>query len=129
MDYPGSCKVAIAMAKFEIGPKLREPPAAPSPIGKKRIPDGRKEHRRHREGGKLPPLGRCAGHDSGRRIHKDHLEKEQNHNAHVIAVAREEKALGAEEAPVLTEQRELKLAVERVDSAQVGDPSRATLLD
>ena len=120
MHHPRAGKVGIAGAQSIIGSELREPSAAPRPVGEHGISDRAQEHGRDAEGDILPALGCGTGHDGQRRVHEDHLEQEQHHHADVIGRAREEEPLSAPQAPVVSQQVNGELVTERTGATQHG---------
>ena len=124
-----SGEVAVAFAQAGVDAQLRQPAAAPCPVAIERIGEGAHEHRGDREGEELPALGAGAGHDGQGRIHEDHLEQEDDHDADVVGAPGEEHAAFTEDAPVGAEDGDQMLRVQRLQSAQIPVAGRAAHLD
>ena len=129
VDDARSRKVRIALAESEIGAELREPAAAPCPVGEQRIGERAHEYGRHGEGEELPAFRARARDDGQGRIHEHHLEQEDDHHAHVIGVTGEEHAALAEEAPRFSEQRERVFAGQWLQASEIAVARGAAHLD
>ena len=84
------------MPEAEICAELREPAAAPHPVGEQWIREHRHEEAEDDERGELPALRHRAGGNRRGGVHEHHLEQEQRVYAHVIGVTGEEEAFQTE---------------------------------
>ena len=129
VHHAGTREVAVTFSESKVGSHLREPTTTPCPVGKERIGECAHQHRRDREGQELPALCGRTGNDGQRRIHEDHLEEEDDHDAHIVCVSGEEHAALSAEAPIGAEEIQHMFADQRLQAAQVTVSGRAAHLD
>ena len=78
--------------------QLRQPAAAPDPVGVDGIDDRRDHEAEEHERGEPPALGHRAGGDGRGGVHEHHLKQEQRRHRRGVDGRREEEAARAEEA-------------------------------
>src|SRR5713226_9215007 len=98
MHHAGAGEVRIALAETEVVTQVGEPAAAPSPVAEERIDESAQHERGSDERSILPALGSRAGDDRQRRIHENHLEQEDDHDADIVS------SMVHQEISVLSEQ-------------------------
>jgi hypothetical protein len=115
-----SREVHVPMAEAEARAEVGEPAPAPHPVAEQGVDEHRHEEAVDEEGRPLPALGHRPRRDRDRGVHEHHLEEEEGEDAHVVDVAAEEEALGAEEVEGLPEERHRVLAGEGSRSSERG---------
>src|SRR5205085_6385832 len=95
----GAGIVACSVAEAPAISHLCQPTAAPDPAPEDWVNDGADEKAEEEEAAELPPLGAGAGDDGSGGVHEHHHEEEPDGDGAVVALAGEEVAGVADEAP------------------------------
>src|SRR5579859_445562 len=82
MYHAAACKVDVSFTQAD-RPQLREPAAAPGPVGENGVDERRDEEAIDTKGCPFPAFRHCSSWNSGGGVHEHHLEEEHHSDPNI----------------------------------------------